>query len=143
MSPRFALAAQCGTDHIDVQSLAFAKVSCFVRTHPSCSHTRPLHLAPNRLHQPDSYSSASAGPIHSHPTIHLRPAPSPHPTAPQLANPDTGRIKTQYRRVECTPPGDMQISVMDFRGAGGWIRLTVDVSALPADCCPQAAAPAG
>ncbi|EFN54108.1 hypothetical protein CHLNCDRAFT_136257 [Chlorella variabilis] len=59
---------ECGTDHVDVQSLAFAK----------------------------------------------------------LANPDIGRITMQYRRVECAPPEDMQVSVMDFGGAGKWIRLAID-----------------
>jgi hypothetical protein len=102
---------ECGTDHIDVQSLSFAKV-----------HARALRSRGVR---------ESAGPAHlAHPgrgSITLAPSPPPAPH-PQVANPDIGRIKTQYRRVECTPPTDMQISVMDFRGAGGWIRLNVEVS---------------
>ncbi len=44
----------------------------------------------------------------------------------QLTNPDIGRIKINYRRIECTPPEDMKVSVMDFVGGGRWIRLAVD-----------------
>lgn len=33
----------------------------------------------------------------------------------------------ECRRVECTPPSDMKLSIMDNRGAGGWIRLSVQV----------------
>ena len=33
----------------------------------------------------------------------------------------------RYRRVECTPPADMKVEISDNRGAGGWIRLNVQV----------------
>ncbi|GAB4819908.1 hypothetical protein N2152v2_006954 [Parachlorella kessleri] len=49
-------------------------------------------------------------------------------TFAKMTNPDLGRIKINYRRIECTPPEDMKVSVMDFIGAGKWIRLAVDVS---------------
>ncbi len=45
----------------------------------------------------------------------------------QLANPDIGRIKVTYRRVECAPPQDIQVSVMDFAGSNGWLRLVIKV----------------
>ena len=44
----------------------------------------------------------------------------------KIAKSEIGRIKIQYRRVECAVPGDINVSVMDFAGAGGWIRLAVD-----------------
>lgn len=44
----------------------------------------------------------------------------------KIAKSELGRIKIQYRRVECAVPGDLKVSVMDFAGAGGWIRLAVD-----------------
>ncbi|GAB4819912.1 hypothetical protein N2152v2_006958 [Parachlorella kessleri] len=43
----------------------------------------------------------------------------------KLANPDIGRIKVTYRRVECAPPQDVQVSVMDFAGSNGWLRLVI------------------
>ncbi|GAB4819911.1 hypothetical protein N2152v2_006957 [Parachlorella kessleri] len=43
----------------------------------------------------------------------------------KLANPDIGRIKVTYRRVECAPPQDIQVSVMDFAGSNGWLRLVI------------------
>jgi hypothetical protein len=49
---------------------------------------------------------------------------------------------TPCRRVECTPPADMKLSILDNRGAGGWIRLSVQVRApfncqhcVPYGCC--------
>ncbi|KAI7842109.1 hypothetical protein COHA_004303 [Chlorella ohadii] len=62
---------ECGSDHIDVQSLAFAKAR-------------------------EGWG--------------------------------IGRIKVQYRRIECTPPDDMKVSVMDFTKAGGWLRLVIDTT---------------
>jgi Expansin C-terminal domain len=59
---------ECGSDHLDIQALAFAKI----------------------------------------------------------AKPEVGRIKVNYRRVECLVPSDMKVSVADFSGSGGWIRLSVD-----------------
>lgn len=46
----------------------------------------------------------------------------------QLANPDIGRIIVKYCRVECTPQTDMLVSVLDFAGSNGWLRLAIDVS---------------
>lgn len=43
-------------------------------------------------------------------------------------NPGLGRMNMRYRRVECTPPEDMAVSVMDFAGSNGWLRLAIDVS---------------
>ncbi|KAK9852113.1 hypothetical protein WJX84_000033 [Apatococcus fuscideae] len=40
-----------------------------------------------------------------------------------------GRIDIQYRRVECTPPSNMMISVDGNSGAGGWIRLSIKSAA--------------
>jgi hypothetical protein len=41
------------------------------------------------------------------------------------------------RRVECTPPADMKLSILDNRGAGGWIRLSVQVkNAILCVFCP-------
>jgi hypothetical protein len=44
----------------------------------------------------------------------------------KIAKPEIGRIKIQYRRVECLIPGDLQVNVMDFIGGSGWLRLAVD-----------------
>jgi len=44
----------------------------------------------------------------------------------KIADPGIGRISIRYRRVECAVPEDLKVSVMDFSGQGGWIRLTVD-----------------
>eukprot|EP00887_Chlorella_sp_A99_P003760 scaffold7.g3760.t1 len=54
----------------------------------------------------------------------------------KLASPALGRIDMQYRRVECTPPDDMKassaaracVAVLDYRGAGGWVRLSIDTT---------------
>jgi hypothetical protein len=46
----------------------------------------------------------------------------------QLMNPDIGRMQIRYRRIECTPPEDMKVSVMDFVGSNGWLRLSIEVS---------------
>ncbi|PRW45398.1 barwin-like endoglucanase [Chlorella sorokiniana] len=43
----------------------------------------------------------------------------------KMADPGIGRIKVQYRRIQCLPPDDMKVSVMDFRSAGGWLRLVI------------------
>ncbi|KAL4440265.1 hypothetical protein ABPG75_003266 [Micractinium tetrahymenae] len=43
----------------------------------------------------------------------------------KLADPGIGRVKMQYRRVECAPPEPMQVAVMDFKGPGGWLRLSI------------------
>mgnify|MGYP001027392199 FL=1 len=45
-----------------------------------------------------------------------------------MANPDIGRIKVTYRRVECAPPESVQVSVLDFAGSNGWLRLNIQVS---------------
>lgn len=50
------------------------------------------------------------------------------PACPQLAAPGLGRIKVTYRRIQCAPPTDLGVSVMDFAGANGWLRLNIDVS---------------
>ncbi|GAB4819909.1 hypothetical protein N2152v2_006955 [Parachlorella kessleri] len=44
----------------------------------------------------------------------------------KLTNPDYGRINVNYRRIECTPPEDMKVSVMDFVGNNRWLRITID-----------------
>ncbi|KAH7619768.1 putative expansin-A17 [Nannochloris sp. 'desiccata'] len=44
----------------------------------------------------------------------------------KISKPELGRIKIAYRHVECAVPGDLKVSVKDFAGANGWIRLSVD-----------------
>jgi hypothetical protein len=44
----------------------------------------------------------------------------------KIANPSAGRIKINYRRIECAVPSTIKVNVNNFAGAGGWIRLTVD-----------------
>ena len=39
----------------------------------------------------------------------------------------SGRISIQYRRVECVPPQKIVVSVDNNHGAGGWLRLFVEV----------------
>lgn len=46
----------------------------------------------------------------------------------QIANPSVGIVDIQYRRVDCQPPANMNIDVTNWSGAGGWLRLTVQVS---------------
>ncbi|KAK9819790.1 hypothetical protein WJX72_002423 [[Myrmecia] bisecta] len=41
----------------------------------------------------------------------------------------SAKINMQYRRVECTPPADMKVNVMDSRGGKGWMRLVVEEAA--------------
>jgi len=44
----------------------------------------------------------------------------------KISQPNLGRIKIGYRHVECAVPDDLKVSVKDFAGANGWIRLSVD-----------------
>jgi hypothetical protein len=44
----------------------------------------------------------------------------------KISQPELGRIKIAYRHVECAVPDDLKVSVKDFAGANGWIRLSVD-----------------
>lgn len=45
----------------------------------------------------------------------------------QMAPMEKGRVKIQYRRVQCTPPTGITIVVDRNAGAGGTLRLTVQV----------------
>ena len=49
----------------------------------------------------------------------------------QIASPSPsgGRINIQFRRVECTPPQDLELMVDNNRGGSGWIRLQITVIA--------------
>ena len=55
---------------------------------------------------------------------------------PQMAPMANGRVQIQYRQVECAPPSNINIVVNQNAGAGGWLRLTVQVKAFLADTCP-------
>ena len=43
-----------------------------------------------------------------------------------------GRIDIQYRRVQCTPPSNLQIIVDKNSGTGGFLKMSVTVCAAPA-----------
>ena len=45
----------------------------------------------------------------------------------QIAPMAIGRIDIKYRRVECTPPLPVSISIDNNIGVGGWLRLVVEV----------------
>lgn len=60
------------------------------------------------------------------PSLALPPSTQPPSSTPQLSDPGVGRIDIQYRRVECAVPEDMKVSVMDYAGPGGWLRLAID-----------------
>ena len=108
---------ECGTDHIDVQSLTFAKVGRgphvvgglwwgagrVLRGCPCLRLLLLLQAAPtlhNTAHPP--LSQALSCPLLPSPAF-----PSPHHV--QLAEPGIGRIEMQYRRTECTPPDDIKV----------------------------------
>lgn len=42
---------------------------------------------------------------------------------------EVGRINIQYRRVECTPPEPLLVSINHNYGPGAWLRIVVSVSA--------------
>ncbi|GAB4813674.1 hypothetical protein N2152v2_000720 [Parachlorella kessleri] len=44
----------------------------------------------------------------------------------KLAVPAYGRVQMHYRRVNCAPPTDLKVTVDNFGGSGGWIRLSID-----------------
>ena len=46
----------------------------------------------------------------------------------QVALAQFGRVQMRYRRVSCTPPSDIKVAVDEFSSAGGWMRLSIDVS---------------
>ena len=46
----------------------------------------------------------------------------------QIAPMEVGRINIQYRRVECTPPEPLLVSINHNYGPGAWLRIVVSVS---------------
>ena len=44
-----------------------------------------------------------------------------------IADPAAGSIAIEYQQVPCSPPGNMIANVLDNRGAGAWVRFTVEV----------------
>ena len=44
--------------------------------------------------------------------------------APMLS----GRIDIQYRRVQCTPPSNLQVNIDQNSGTGGFLKMSVSVS---------------
>ncbi|KAK9820245.1 hypothetical protein WJX72_007952 [[Myrmecia] bisecta] len=50
-------------------------------------------------------------------------------TFQKIAPMSNGRINIRYRRVECTPPADLQVDIMDNNGQGKWTRLVVEQAA--------------
>ncbi|KAK9819887.1 hypothetical protein WJX72_003612 [[Myrmecia] bisecta] len=46
-------------------------------------------------------------------------------TFDKIAPMSVGRIDMQYRRIACTPPNNMVVTIDQNRGNGGWIRLDV------------------
>ena len=63
---------------------------------------------------------------------------------PQIAPMEVGRINIEYRRVECTPPEPLMVSVNFNYGPGAWLRIVVSVrdhGLLPSICVPVACAP--
>ena len=53
-----------------------------------------------------------------------------HLHALQIAPMAIGRIDIKYRRVDCTPPLPVSISIDNNVGVGGWLRLVVEVGHL-------------
>ena len=51
----------------------------------------------------------------------------------QIAPMEVGRINIQYRRVECTPPEPLLVSINHNYGPGAWLRIVVSVRA-PRGC---------
>ena len=49
----------------------------------------------------------------------------------QIAPMLNGRIDIKYRRVQCTPPANINVQIDGNSGTGGWLRLSVTVSG----CC--------
>lgn len=108
---------ECGTDHIDVQSLAFAKVSgggrgleggqgrVAVRAQQAGGRRPGVPLAAVQA-APSLLRSLPSSRAPSHPLL----CPLSCPTLWQMADPGIGRIKVQYRRIQCLPPDDMKVS---------------------------------
>lgn len=46
----------------------------------------------------------------------------------QIAPMLNGRIDIKYRRVQCTPPANINVQIDGNSGTGGWLRLSVTVS---------------
>ena len=44
-----------------------------------------------------------------------------------IADPVAGSIAIEYQQVPCNPPGNMIADIIDNRGAGAWVRFTVEV----------------
>ena len=42
-----------------------------------------------------------------------------------------GRIDIKYRRVQCTPPANIDVIIDGNSGTGGWLRLSVTVLSPP------------
>ncbi|KDD76131.1 hypothetical protein H632_c342p0 [Helicosporidium sp. ATCC 50920] len=42
-----------------------------------------------------------------------------------LADPGLGIINMRYRRVTCEPSTDIKVAVLDYQGAGAWLRLSI------------------
>lgn len=127
---------ECEADHIDVQSLAFAKVggqagggwvAAGWHEGQQCRCSRAavpaLASAPPGLCPPHAFVQRPSGTIR--PSLLLLaltlPQPLRLPPVLQLADPGIGRINMQYRRVECAPPEPMQVCVWVCVGvsAGG------------------------
>ena len=58
----------------------------------------------------------------------------------QIAPMEVGRINIQYRRVECTPPEPLLVSINHNYGPGAWLRIVVSVRA-PLSCTPTCMPP--
>ena len=46
----------------------------------------------------------------------------------QMAPMLSGRIDIQYRRVQCTPPSNLQVNIDQNSGTGGFLKMSVSVS---------------
>ena len=93
---------ECEADHMDIQAVTFGKV-------------RPLLIG-------TGLRKVCLGFFVLDSALIRLPAPV------QIAPIGNGRIDIQYRRVECTPPSTMVVSVDGNSGGGGWIRLSIKVS---------------
>lgn len=98
---------ECGTDHLDVQATAFAKVGAGL-----------AWLLLGRAAGEAGRQAGGQGTLLPPQLTALPALPSLLPPPPQMADPGLGRIQMRYRRVECAPPEDMKAGAGRRRGPG-------------------------
>lgn len=138
-----------GDDHIDLQALTFLKVT----QHITAAQTlrapairfsdclKPQEMPPKTPNGPSAnFRPAKGARRQDHletKRLYQRGGPSAHFRKRaehlsglhlQIAPWSGGQIYIKYRKVDCTPPGSINIELMNVNGGYGWLRLTAQVT---------------